>query len=167
MRSIAARDTPQAIVHLASIVSLALLASLAQGCSITEPSARVVDSLELSRNRQRWTSAQLHDYEFDYQLSCFCLPEATEPVHIVVRGDVVASVVRRRDGLPAGARYGGWPRVDELFADVSRLLAQNAARLDVTYDPTYGYPREIIADVDFMTADDESQQTASNLKPLR
>jgi hypothetical protein len=167
MRSVPARDTQTAIVRLASIATLALLASLALGCSITEPSGRVVDSLELSRNRQRWMSAQLHDYEFDYQLSCFCTVEATEPVHIVVRGDVVASVVRRRDGLPAGARYGGWPRVDELFADASRLLAQNAARLDITYDPTYGYPREIIADVELMTADDESQQTASNLKPLR
>ena len=164
MRNAGARDTHTSIVLLAAIAAIALLA---QGCSITEPSGRVVESLDLTRNRQRWTSAQLHDYEFDYQLSCFCGPDATEPVHIVVRGDVVASVVRRRDGLPAGTKYGGWPRVDELFADVSRLLEQNAARLDVTYDPNYGYPREIIADVNFMTADDESQQTASNLKPLR
>jgi hypothetical protein len=164
MRSRLTRNTRPPIVRLTCIGMLVLLAL---GCSITEPSGRVVDSLELSRNRQRWTSAELHDYEFDYQLSCFCAPDATEPVHIVVRGDAVASVVRQRDGLPAGTRYGGWPRVDDLFADVSRLLGQNAARLDVTYDETYGYPREIIVDVELMTADDESQQTASNLKPLR
>jgi hypothetical protein len=149
------------------LTALAGFALLAPACSITEPSGRVAESLDLSRNRQRWTSAGLHDYEFDYQLSCFCAPDATEPVHIVVRGDVVASVTRRRDGLPAGTKYGGWPRVDELFADVARLLEQDAARLDVTYDATYGYPHEITVDVNLMTADDESQQTASGLKPLR
>lgn len=152
---------------LVRLAALAAMVVVAQACSITEPSGRAAQSLDLTRSRQRWTSAQIHDYEFDYQLSCFCAPEATEPVHIVVRSDAVTSVVRRRDGLPTGTRYGGWPRVDELFADVSRQLEQNAARLDVTYDPTYGYPREIVVDVNLMTADDESQQTASNLTPIR
>src|SRR4051812_15292749 len=147
------------------VLTLALVLTV-QGCSITEPSGRAGESAELTRSRQRWASAQLHDYEYDYQLICFCAPDATEPVHIVVRGDVVASVVRRRDGLLAGTQYVAWPRVDDLFDGVARMLASNAARLDVTYDPTYGYPREIVVDVELMAADDESQQTASNLRPL-
>lgn len=162
MRS--ARGTNTRFRPLHALVAIVLLTP---ACSITAPSGRAAQSLDLERNRLRWASARLHDYEFDYQLSCFCAPDATEPVHIVVRGDVVESVTRRRDGLPAGTRYGGWPRVDELFADVARRIEQNAARLDVSYEATYGYPQKIIVDIDLMAADDESQQTAGNLKPLR
>jgi hypothetical protein len=148
------------------LVPLACAAALTvTSCSITEPSGRTADGIELARNRQRWASARLHDYEFDYQLSCFCAPESTEQVHIVVRGDDVSSVVRVRDGLPAGSRPGGWPTVETLFADVQRLLDAKAERLEVTYDPTYGYPRQIAVDVYLRAADDESFQTASNLRP--
>jgi hypothetical protein len=145
--------------------TLAVLTLALVSCSITEP-GRGVQNGELARNRQRWESARLHDYEFDYRLSCFCSPEATESVHIVVRGDQVSSVFRARDGLPALRQYGSWPTVAALFDDVQRLLDQKADRLEVTYDPTYGYPRSISVDVYLMAADDESSQTASNLRPL-
>jgi hypothetical protein len=138
----------------------------AAACSITDPGGRSGQALDLARNRQRWASASLHDYEFDYQLSCFCGPDATEPVHIIVQNDQITSVVRTRDGLPAGTKYGGWPRVDELFAEVQQRLDQRAARLDITYDPTYGYPISIILDIELMAADDESFETAGNLRPL-
>ena len=124
------------------------------------------EELELLRNRQRWASAGLHDYEFDFQRICFCTPEATEPVHIVVRKDVVTSVVRTRDGQPASTQYTTWPRVDELFEDVQRRLSPRAERIDVQYDPTYGYPRSIVVDVMLMTADDEYALTAGNLRRL-
>jgi hypothetical protein len=147
-------------------VALTGLFALSAGCSITQPSGRAVSSQDLERNRQRWASAQLHDYDFDYQLSCFCAPNATEAVHIAVRNDAVVSVVRTRDGLPANNGIA-WPRVDELFAGVERRLALGAARLDVTYDPTLGYPRSIIVDVNAMAVDDESTQSASNLRSSR
>jgi len=121
---------------------------------------------DLARNRLRWASAGLHDYEFDYQLSCFCAPEATEAVHIVVRNDQVAGVTRTRDGLAAVRQYGTWPTVADLFEDVGRQLEREAERIEVTYDPTYGYPRSIVVDVYLMAADDESSQTAANLRPL-
>jgi hypothetical protein len=134
-------------------------------CSITDP-GRGDASVDLARNRQRWANAALHDYEFDYQLSCFCAPDVTEAVHIVVRADQVASVTRARDGLPAQRQYGGWPTVPALFEDVRGQLERKADRIEVTYDPTYGYPRSIVVDVYLMAADDESSQSAANLRPL-
>jgi hypothetical protein len=94
------------------------------------------------------------------------LDEATEPVHIVVRQDVITSVVRTRDGQPASMRVTAWPRVDELFADVQQRLDQRVERLDVRYDPTYGYPRSIVVDIALMAADDEYSLTADNLRRL-
>jgi len=136
-------------------------------CSMTTASDRSDDERELSRNRQRWVSAGMHDYEYDFRRSCFCPPEATEEVHIVVRNDAIVSVVRTRDGRTATTQFTVWPRVDELFANVEQLLTtRRAERLDVQYDPMYGYPRTIIADVVLLAVDDEYSLTAGNLRRL-
>jgi len=151
--------------HARSIALLILLAGVSS-CSITGTSARDSQQLELARNRQRWASADLHDYEFDFQRICFCAPEATEPVHILVRRDAIVSVVRTRDGQPASVTFTAWPRVDELFADVQQRVDQHVERLDVRYDPTFGYPLSVIVDVALMSADDEYSLTAGNLRRL-
>ena len=151
--------------RLAAAASILLLLCVAS-CSIPTETARSDAERELARNRQRWVSTGIHDYEFDFRRSCFCLPEYTEGVHIVVRNDVVTSVLRSRDGQPASSAVGAWPRVDELFDNVRQLLDEGAERLEVTYDPTYGYPRSIVADVILMAVDDEYGLTAENLRRL-
>jgi hypothetical protein len=147
-------------------VFLAMTLAGLTSCSITGPSARTRDELELARNRQRWASARITDYEFDFQRSCFCEPEATQPVHIVVRQNAIVSVVRTSDGQPANGTFTVWPRVDELFLDVQQRLEQHIDRLDVTYDATLGYPRSIVADLVLMAVDDEYALTAGNLRRL-
>jgi uncharacterized protein DUF6174 len=147
------------------LVGLAFLALAMLGCSSTAPAPRAAAQRELARNRVLWTAAGIHDYEFDYQLLCFCASEVTEQVHIIVRHDAIESVVRKRDGLPAGTKYG-WPRIGELFADIQSRLDHHAERITVDYDPTYGYPRSIVVDVALMAADDEYSHTAGNLRPL-
>lgn len=136
------------------------------GCSITTATARSDAERELQRNRQRWAGAGIRDYEFDFRRICFCVPETTERVHIVVRNDVVTSVVRLRDGQPASTAMNAWPRVNELFDEIQLRIDQNAARLDVTYDPTLGYPRTVAADVVETMTDDEYWITAENLRRL-
>jgi hypothetical protein len=149
-------------------LAIAVVASLTgvAGCSVTGTSARTGAELELARNRQRWASSATHDYEYEFRRNCFCPPEATEQVRIVVRQDAIVSVVRTRDGQPASTTFAVWPRVDELFTDVQRRLEQPTERLDVSYDPTFGYPRSIVVDIALMAADDEYALTAGNLRRL-
>ena len=118
------------------------------------------------RRSQRWASARLHDYEFDFQRTCICGPDVTQQVHIVVRQDAIVSVARTSDGRPVTSSNTVWPRVDELFLDVEQRLEQRIERLDVSYDPTFGYPRSIVADIALMAADDEYAVTAGNLRRL-
>jgi len=143
----------------------AMLALATVSCSITEPTSRDRAQDELTRNRQRWVAAGVHDYVYDYQRLCFCAPESTQPVRITVRQDAVVAVVRQSDGQPVDAKYG-WPRVDALFDDIQGRLDQHVARIDVDYDATFGYPRSIVVDVAVMAADDEYSHTAANLRPL-
>lgn len=149
-------------VSLRRLLPLVLLAS----CSITEPATRDADARDLERNRQRWASARLRNYEFEYHLACFCTQESTQRVRITVRNDAVAGVVRTSDGLPVGSTTGPWPTIADLFALIDRELARRPARLDVAYDATYGYPRSIILDITLLAAADESARTMSNLRPL-
>ena len=150
------------ILRLAAAASLLAVAS----CSITTATARSDDERDLLRHRQRWASAGIRDYEFEFRRGCFCPTEATEHVRITVRNDVVASVIRTRDGQPASSNVGPWPTVDSLFADVQRRIDQNAERLDVEYDATYGYPRSIVVDVLATMVDDEYFLSAANLRRL-
>ena len=153
------------IGRLAGAACALFLVALA-GCSITTATARSDDERELTRNRQRWISAGITDYEFEFRRSCFCPAEATEPVRITVRNGVATSVLRTKDGQPASLNVGPWPTVDTLFADVRRRIEQNAERLDVEYDAAYGYPRSIVVDVMASMADDEYFLSAANLRRL-
>jgi hypothetical protein len=163
--SIPLRDSFGSMCRLAGAASLLMFAGVTS-CSITAATARSDDERELLRNRQRWVGAGIHDYEFEFRRVCFCLPEATEPVRITVRNDVVTSVVRMRDGQPASANVASWPTVDSLFADVQRSIDQNAERLDVDYDATYGYPRSVVVDALAAMVDDEYFLSAANLRRL-
>jgi hypothetical protein len=148
------------------LLAATLLIVVGVSCSADATSPRPGATLELLRNRQRWASAGLHDYEYDFQRICFCLQEATEQVHIVVRRGAVTSVARRSDGQPASTRVSAWPTVDDLFSEVQQRLDQGSERLEVEYDPTYGYPRSIVADIVVRMADDEYSLSAVNLRRL-
>ena len=49
---------------------------------------------------------------------------------------------------------------------MQQRLEQRPERLDVQYDPTFGYPRSIVVDVELMAVDDEYSLTAGNLRRL-
>ena len=155
-----------ALCSASRILGLALACPALVSCAITGISGRSGDDLELARNRQRWASAAIRDYEFEFHRSCFCVPETTEPVRITVRNHLVSTVVRTRDGQLATTSGVRWPTVDSLFADVDALSASEPERLVVDYDPTYGYPRSIAVDVSLTVADDEYTLSAANLRRL-
>lgn len=146
-------------------VIAAMLALATVSCSIFEPESRSKEQIELTRNRQRWTAAGIHDYAFDYRLLCFCGPGVTDPVRITVRAGAIVAVVRQSDGLPVAGEFG-WLTVDGLFADIQSRLDQHVASMTVEYDPTYGYPRSIAVDLIASAADDEYSRTAGDLSPL-
>lgn len=152
--------------RLITLIGMTLLLAASVSCSMTTGPGRSGEELELLRNRQRWASAGIHDYEFEFRRTCFCLPDATEPVRITVRNDVVTSVIRTRDGQPASTNVRTWPTVDSLFTEVRRQIDQSAERLEVEYDASYGYPRSMAVDVRATMADDEFWISATNLRRL-
>jgi hypothetical protein len=123
---------------------------------------------ELARNRERWRSQRIADYQVRFRLICFCVLETTEPVILTVRRGSLVSVTRVSDGRPVDPTQwtGRYYTVDEMFALIAEAEARGADEVRVTYDAALGYPREVFLDEDQRLADEERTFELSALAPL-
>lgn len=116
-------------------------------------------------NLQKWQGSGIDDYSFTLQRSCFCPGDTTKPVNINVENGQVVSATFADTGepLPADLSYNSLT-IDDLFKQVGDALDSGAERVDVTYDPTYGYPTSIYIDRSSRIADEEVGFTVSNFQ---
>lgn len=86
------------------------------------------------------------------------------PAVVTVENGVITSR-RYQSGDPVPPEYAdSFPSVDGFFGIIEDAWHRDAARLDVTYDPTYGFPATIAIDYDRLLADDEVIWRASDLQ---
>lgn len=115
---------------------------------------------EVQARRGQWDAREPVGYEIDVVRSCFCLPEATRPVTVVVMGGEVTQRVYTEDGAEVDPRYApSFTDIDGLFDYLDDLVRRDPHHLDVEFDEEYGYPRRIIVDLDERMADDEHSVT--------
>lgn len=146
---------------VAVLAACLLLAGCSEALSISETLAASGD------HRAAWEAAGLRDYRYEYRRSCECAPETTRPVEIEVRDGAVRSVTLVETGEPLSSGLAWtFPTVDDLFDLIDDAVRRNADLLEVTYDPTFGYPTTLRIDYRREVADDEMEMEASNLRPL-
>lgn len=121
---------------------------------------------ELAAARRTWAAQGLLSYRFRFQRLCFCGPDATAPLTVVVSRNRVISVTRAETGEPVAPGESLPLTVERLFVEIERAIDQGAAALTVHYDPVRGYPLSIDIDRDFRIADEEVYYRASELAPL-
>jgi hypothetical protein len=56
--------------------------------------------------------------------------------------------------------------IDRIFAELASASVQEAERLEVAYDPTYGFPTEVTIDFVEQVADDELYLSVTGFEPL-
>lgn len=106
--------------------------------------------------RARWVRQQPAAYEIKVLRGCECLPETIGPVTILVRRGQAESRYYARTQEPVPVQYAPlFPTVDGLFELIEEAARQGAARLDVTYNPRFGYPVRVNIDYRADHADDE------------
>ena len=139
------------------IIALAAL-FLHAGCSaITEAES------DLTRARLKWDRQRPAAYDYTLSHSCFCTVDVTRAVVIVVRGNVVENRTYSDNGAAVPAQYNDiFPTIDGMFAVIFNATDRNAARVDVAYDPAFGFPTRIALDGSVKIADDESWYTLTN-----
>lgn len=103
------------------------------------------EQLVLAQARQRWASRGFTDYTFETHHGCFCPPEITGPVRIIVRQGTVLSVTLLETGaLLAPADLVHWYTIEQLFDRIPATADQEGVDdVRVTYDPALGYPTSI------------------------
>ena len=124
------------------------------------------EEVRLDRAWRDWRDLDIYDYEFVVRRDCFCDAQTQRPVRVVVRNDAIVSLTFDDTGAPVPAAYYGlYPSVEGLFGIVEDAIDQDADDLDVRYDPTYAYPREVEIDYRHSTADEEITFRAYDFRP--
>jgi hypothetical protein len=126
---------------------------------------------ELSRNQTKWEQAGIEDYQFELTVGCFCPFGGQMPVTVEVRDGEVVSMTDANGEVvsPTDPMYENilqYATIDGLFSYLASDSVQEADKLTVTYDPTYGFPTEM--DIDFieLAMDDELYLSVSGFEPL-
>lgn len=143
------------------------------GSTTSKPSNNTASELYFMANRDllaaetKWRQKQPEHYGYTLQRSCFCTAEYRKPIAIEVQHERVqtAYLLPEKTLLP-WERITDAVTVEGLFEVIRKAIEDKAARIDVEYDATYGYPSSISIDPNTATADDEMYFTASELTAL-
>ncbi|MBD2356461.1 hypothetical protein H6G41_17820 [Tolypothrix sp. FACHB-123] len=121
---------------------------------------------QLTANRQLWRKQNIRNYRYKLSRSCFCVPQAREPVMVTVRK-------ARRTWITDGAGkaverelFQQYDTVPKLFNLIEDAIAKKASNLTVQYDSKFGYPTQINIDYDSQMADEELYLTIENLQKI-
>jgi hypothetical protein len=141
-------------------LALAALALAAAGCSSsTDPGpAHAGIRLSPTQARVKWHSRGVTDYQLVVERGwCECLPEWTRPMRVAVReSGAQVTVTDLERGTPVSLAANDRPlTVENLFLLIDELREEGVYRLDVLYDPIYGFPTLIDVDRDRQMVDDE------------
>jgi len=120
---------------------------------------------DLATNRRHWQSQRITDYQVQFRMSCFCVPDVIAPVVLQVRGGAIVSVTRVSDGVavPPSRWKGIYYTVDQMFALIADAQAKGADEVRVSYDAVLRYPTTVFIDQSIRLADDEWRFEMSGL----
>lgn len=115
-----------------------------------------------------WHALGIQNYDFVYQVSCFCGILGPNPAKLSVRGGVVSKVASPDSTVSLGVTPppSSYPTVDSLFAILERAQKGTPAGVTVEFDPTYHYPSKIFVDPLKNAADDEITYTILKFTPV-
>jgi hypothetical protein len=126
---------------------------------------------ELSRNQQKWQDANVNHYSMQLSVTCFCPVAGVMPMTVEIQdGEVVSLVDVNGDAIsvtdPLNDLIQKYVTIDRIFAELASASVQEAERLEVAYDPTYGFPTEVTIDFVEQVADDELYLSVTGFEPL-
>ena len=129
------------------------------------------DGSELSLNQNKWQDANADHYRFELTVGCFCPFRSQMPLTVEVQnGEVVSMIDVNGEAVsptdPMSEFILKYATIDRIFSELESDSVQEADKLTVTYDPTYGYPADVSIDFIERAMDDELYLTVSALELL-
>ena len=110
--------------------------------------------IALNENQAKWSNASVSSYRFTISYSCYCPVQESRVI------TVVDNVVTEAFFTPSGSmiesdEFVDYWIVDDYFGRIQTGIDEEYSVLDVTYDPTYGFPTKIFIDESPAIADEE------------
>jgi len=115
--------------------------------------------------RELWEALNIHDYVIEQQRKCFC-PYGGRTVEIVVRADTIASI-SGTDSLHTPVQGGGYKTIDSLFAFIEWVRTIPGAKIEVSYDEQYNFPKRVFFDPLPNALDDEVTYNTLQFRTIR
>lgn len=108
---------------------------------------------DLDAARRRWVVAELPDYDYTYEISCFCVSNG--PFEVQVRSGAIVSITGPPDeNLTDEFLDDVVPSIDEFFATIEEAIG-DAESISMTYDSEFGNPTVVDVDYSSRAEDDE------------
>ncbi|MBK1986269.1 hypothetical protein A0J48_001660 [Sphaerospermopsis aphanizomenoides BCCUSP55] len=124
--------------------------------------------IQLQVNRRLWRKRNISNYRYTLTRSCFCTPEAREPVVIEVRKGVTTAVTSVKTNQPVDRElFKKYDNVPKLFNVIQDAINRKPSSLIVKYDPKFGYPTQINVDYNSQIADEELYLTVEKFQVIK
>jgi len=147
-------------VWLRAAIGTAVL--LLAGCASGAANAPAAGAIATAQ--RTWLAGRPTDYRFVWQQTCFCLPEAVQPIRITVQGDAITSATGTDGNAVSADVKSGLKTIDALYAYV--LAKQNAGAEVRLESDARGVPEQVYVDPNPHVADDELRVTVSAFEAL-
>jgi hypothetical protein len=126
---------------ITAVTALLLMAACAPSPSTPQPT-------ELEGAKARWNARGFADYSFTFRKLCFCPIEVVQFNVVEVRAGKVTKVTPLEGGEPLSPNFTAlFNTVEDLFSQLERDFPVPTSdiyeRLEVTFDPTLGFPSKI------------------------
>ncbi|MCK5917426.1 MAG: hypothetical protein KAG34_03320 [Cocleimonas sp.] len=122
----------------------------------------------LNKYKQRWQQANIKNYRYTFQRSCFCMRDFTKEVITTVNNNKVVNAHWKDSKQALDHKFkNNKQNIDYFFIKIQDAIDRKAALITVKYNETYGYPEKISIDYDKMIADEELSLSAKNFRKLK
>jgi hypothetical protein len=119
---------------------------------------------ELDTNMALWNKTSSEDYDYSLLLSCFCVPAATLPKRIQVRGGEIESIYDLKSGLASKNYF--YNTLEAQFEEIQDAIEERWYIVSTSYNDTMGYPSSVFFDVHPGLSDDERSSVISDVTIL-
>ncbi len=138
--------------NIISIISVILILSLIQFMSCSNNSTAPSTNFY----RDLWERTSTDQYVLEQTLQCFCLNGGRQAKFIFYNSDqiVYAIYTDTNEEIPEN-QISRYKSIDELFEFIDDMKKRNPYKLEIEYDPDFGYPTRIYVDRGEMIVDEE------------
>jgi hypothetical protein len=139
-----------------------LIAALSTGCQTHAAQCR--SDAAIAAARTSWQARHAEDYRFVWQQTCFCLPDAVQPIVVTVRHGVIVSATDRSGVAVSDDVRKNLMTIDGLYRYVDDAQCKSGeVRLTASND---GVPDTIHVDPSPSVADDEFDVRVSEFSTI-